>query len=259
MYLKGIILAYGGSAGGHNLRELVGVGSRMGIEDLTAMSQNSDQMALLKQLCAVYDTLRFELCAVYDTLRFGEQAGYVIDNKNIVLFLDEVAYNFEKMYSEKLSESNPLHIYVHETLKDRFLKLNDYFKPEMVTNNSKASNTTNEKDMPEIPPEQARRLFTVTSIQARGLTGNIAFVHVPKRVAKEERERATHPSETEEATDKSLIYQNAPVMGSGSGSARATVVPYARTERWRCPECGTVIEPNASHHHEATTKGGTAS
>ena len=176
MYLKGIIRAYGRTERGHDLRRLVSAGVRLGIPGLDPIAKNKDQMTLLK-----------ELCSVYDTLRFSEESGYVIDNKNIVLFLDEIALDFERMYAEKLNEANPLHVYVHETMKDRFLKFNDYFGPEMVTNDSRAKQTTNVKEIPNLPPEVGRRVFTVTDILLRGLTGPPPTVgHYPKRVPKEE-------------------------------------------------------------------------
>jgi hypothetical protein len=180
MYLKGILLAYGRRQEGHELPQMVGYGGQMGIAGLIAISQNADQMTLLR-----------ELGLVYESLRFSEDAGFNIENKNIVMFLDELALNFEKMYAEKLKEVNPIRLYVHETLKERFFRHNDFFTPEMVSNNSKAGFTTNVEEMPEIPIEDARKSFTVTSVQARGVMGNLRGRHLQKRASKEDMARQT--------------------------------------------------------------------
>jgi hypothetical protein len=187
--LKGIISANGGKASGHNLRELVGHGAtRFNISGLVSMAQNKDQMTLLKQLCDVYESLRF-----------GEEAGYLIENENIVLFLDEIALEFEKMYYVKLGESGRIRIHVHETMKNRFLKLNDYFTSEMVSNNSRVNESSDDQKLAELPPEDAIRLFTVTTMMAKDVAGSISFTHVPKRISKEDQAKTT-PTEADGAT-----------------------------------------------------------
>jgi hypothetical protein len=99
-----------------------------------------------------------------------------------VLLLDELAFTFEKMFAEKLGETNPLHVYVHESMKDRFLKNNAFFHAEVVTNNKRAMATTNEKEIPDLPVEKARTTFAVLNVQARGVSSpGITFLHVPKR------------------------------------------------------------------------------
>ena len=153
MYLKGIIRLFGGKPDGHYLDKLVGYGAfSLKIAELIEMAKNTEQMTLLKQL---YE--------VYHFLRFGEDAGFFIENKNTVLELDAIVFLFEQMYAKKLNESRPPRLYVYETWKNRFLKFNDYFNdyftPEMITNNSDAQ----EKDLPELSGDSAWKQFSVAN------------------------------------------------------------------------------------------------
>jgi hypothetical protein len=74
---------------------------------------------------------------------------------------------------------------------------------------------------------------------------------------KKEIEYGLHMSGVE--TNISDVYLVKHVDGAMGVSIRATVVPYARTEKWICPDCGRTIEPNIPHFHGPTTKGGTTS
>jgi hypothetical protein len=175
MYLKGIIIANGGTPRGHELIKLVGYGIMQRISGLEELSKNRDQMVLMKQLCAVYDSLRF-----------AEDTGYFIANKNIFMFLDELVFFFEKMYADFLKQSD-IKIYVHETMKNRFLKFNDYFTPEMVSNNSRTNHAGSDQETKEFPVETGSTI-AVSSMVGMGLTRPIQFTFTPKRISKEERQ-----------------------------------------------------------------------
>jgi hypothetical protein len=176
-YLKGIVVAYGGTAPkNHRLPELVGIGRQLGVSGLVTMSQNKDQMDLIKALCSVYDTLRF-----------SEEAGYVIAFKNVILLLDEIAIGFEKMYSERLGEPTIPQMYVHETMRERFLKYNDYWTSESVTNNPLAARPSIGIDAPDIPVEDTMKGVPLLGLYATGtILGNIRLGSVVKKIPKEE-------------------------------------------------------------------------
>ena len=51
------------------------------------------------------------------------------------------------------------------------------------------------------------------------------------------------------ATKISVVYDAQSVFASGQVSAVASSIPYAKTESWKCTDCGKVIEANHPHVH----------
>jgi hypothetical protein len=191
-YLKGLIRASGGQASkSHDLRQLVYAGAyEFKLADLVTMLKNKDQMNMLDGLCLVYDTLRF-----------SEEAGYIVANKNVLLFVDEVVFILEKTFAEKLGEPTPPRMFVHETVKERFLRHNDYWTKESVTNNQGAPGATNPAEGTEIAPEDAKKSITLVTMWAVGpLSGNIRIGSRTMKVSKEDKARADAQKGSEAST-----------------------------------------------------------
>ncbi len=150
---------------------LLGYGAHLlGIQEFIQIEKNLEKKELFGQLLEVYETLRFV-----------EDAGFLIANKNIILELDETTFNLESIFSKKLGESKSPKIYVYETLKNRFLKFNDFFTEDMITNNREGE----DNQAPELIGDSAWKHFMVTDLSARDVSNNVEWSFTP-RLSKQE-------------------------------------------------------------------------
>jgi len=93
------------------------------------------------------------LIEAYNSMRFGE-AKSTVEAPEVIQVLDEIAFQLLKIYTETITKK-PLEernlLYVPDSLRDKFLSENRFFKETAITNNLLALYTPPGIPLPKVP------------------------------------------------------------------------------------------------------------